>query len=401
MKNILLTTTIYPLKSNNKGTPVCHYFAKEWVEMGYNVKVFHVQNVYPFYFYWIAKLLAKYIISKTGAVVYTSKDRGDEFVLDNVQVYRIPVFKQKPHGKNSNKSINRFMAKILEVNKNENFIPDIILGHFPNPQLEIVSRLKDYYQEAITSIIMHGNIPAIINNYRNNYKKLFQNIDIWGYRSKSIQNRFEKEYGLMSKFFICYSGIPEKYTQNIERDFSHGIKSFSFLGGLIKLKRVEDTLYALKSVSDDKEFSFDITGDGAEKNNLMSLTKSLNIKNNVTFHGQIDRDKAQDILEKTDCFIMVSSREAFGLVYIEAMAKGCITIGTRGQGIDGVIKHGKNGFLCEAENIEELTNIINKIRNLPIEELKRISDNAIETAKNMTDKKMAEHYINSVINAKI
>lgn len=46
---------------------------------------------------------------------------------------------------------------------------------------------------------------------------------------------------------------------------------------------------------------------------------------------------------------MVSAHEAFGLVYVEAMAKGCITVATAGQGIDGVIVDGKMVFVCIPE----------------------------------------------------
>ena len=42
---------------------------------------------------------------------------------------------------------------------------------------------------------------------------------------------------------------------------------------------------------------------------------------------------------------MISQGEAFGLVYLEAMARGCITIASRGEGFDGIIKDGINGFL--------------------------------------------------------
>jgi len=34
---------------------------------------------------------------------------------------------------------------------------------------------------------------------------------------------------------------------------------------------------------------------------------------------------------------MVSAPETFGLVYLEAMAKGCIVIGTKNWGIDGIV----------------------------------------------------------------
>ena len=37
---------------------------------------------------------------------------------------------------------------------------------------------------------------------------------------------------------------------------------------------------------------------------------------------------------------MISELETFGLVYIEAMAAGCITIASRNEGFDGIIKDG-------------------------------------------------------------
>ena len=136
----------------------------------------------------------------------------------------------------------------------------------------------------------------------------------------------------------------------------------------------------------------------AENENLHHLVEELDMGKHVVFHGQMKRDDAQDIVRKADCFVMVSSREAFGLVYVEAMAKGCIVIGTKGQGIDGIVKHGDNGFLCKARDVDGLANVINHIVKLPQSTLQQISSRAVATAKDLTDRKVAEHYINSIIN---
>lgn len=49
MKNVLLITSIYPRldSDDNEGTPVCHYFARDWVKLGYRVIVVHTQSVLP------------------------------------------------------------------------------------------------------------------------------------------------------------------------------------------------------------------------------------------------------------------------------------------------------------------------------------------------------------------
>ena len=93
---------------------------------------------------------------------------------------------------------------------------------------------------------------------------------------------------------------------------------------------------------------------------------------------------------------MISRGEAFGLVYLEAMARGCITIASKDEGFDGVIQDGKNGFLCKAGDSEELALILDKIKQMPKEELNAISHAAIETAHELTDEKVAEVYLNSI-----
>ena len=93
---------------------------------------------------------------------------------------------------------------------------------------------------------------------------------------------------------------------------------------------------------------------------------------------------------------MISKAEAFGLVYLEAMAQGCITIASRNEGFDGIIQHGVNGFLCEAGNVDELSDLLTSIRNMDKDKLIEISNNAIETAKRLTDAKAAKLYIDNV-----
>ena len=144
-----------------------------------------------------------------------------------------------------------------------------------------------------------------------------------------------------------------------------------------------------------REYVFDIVGSGAEFKNLQQLTNELGINDHVVFHGKKSRDEAQQILKDADCFIMVSAHEAFGLVYVEAMIKGCIVVGTEGQGIDGVVIDGENGFLCKAGDVDALALLIKRIVNMPQDRLIQISKKAIETAKELSDAKVAKNYIDA------
>ena len=95
--------------------------------------------------------------------------------------------------------------------------------------------------------------------------------------------------------------------------------------------------------------------------------------------------------------VMISRGEAYGLVYLEAMARGCITIASRNEGFDGVIVDCENGFLCKAGDANELADTIRRINFLTAEERQAISERAIETAKRLTDEKVAKLYVEDMI----
>lgn len=398
MKNILLLTNIYPTNDKSyTGTPVCHYFTKEWVKMGYNVRVVHFESLFPKPFLWLGSMFTDFIKAKTGCVVYPNMPSKDVcYEVDGIPVHFVPIKKLIPHSNYKEKDVLKAFKRICDALEKENFVPDVITAHFALPQLQVLYLFKQKYPGIKNCLVLHSGGEALPSIYPQ-WKEYMDVVDTWGFRSVAFKNQFEQLYGVRPSEFLCYSGIPDNYIQPISRDFSKGVHRFAFVGSLFKLKRVEDTLAALNETMSEKEYVFDIVGDGAEMNNLKSMVESLKMKEHVVFHGQQPRDVAQDIVAKSDCFIMVSTREAFGLVYLEAMAKGCITVATKGQGIDGIIVDGENGFLCESENVEALSALIRRITTLDVTELKRISDNAVATAANLTNQKVAEHYLKSIL----
>ncbi|MCU0414970.1 MAG: glycosyltransferase, partial [Ignavibacteriaceae bacterium] len=242
--------------------------------------------------------------------------------------------------------------------------------------------------------------PGILKKtYPKEYPDLLNGIGIWGFRSKSLKEKFEMEFGTNYDTFICSSGVPQEYlsSSHTKKRFENKVKKFCYVGMFIPRKRVSDIIIALHKAFPLKDFELDIVGEGMERRNLEMLTQKLDLQSNVIFYGKLQRDEVQIILNKADCFIMVSENEAFGLVYLEAMANGCITIGSRGEGIDGVIQHGLNGFLCEAGNSDQLSEIIITINSLSREKLTEISQIAIETAQEMTDSKVADRYLKNVL----
>lgn len=399
MRNILLLTNIYP---NNDpeygGTAVCHTFTREWMEMGYNVRVVHFDSLFPRPYYWVGKLFNERIQAKTGTVAYTNTPRRPtRYTVDGIPVIFVPLRKLVPHKAPSQRQTEKAFRYVVGELGKDGFTPDVVTAHFVLPQLQFMPLFKKQYPKARTCLVLHGNSGALPSFYPKNYTEYMASVDVWGFRSLAFQKNFEKRFGSEKPMFLCHSGIPEKYMESVNKDFASGVKRFAFVGSLYELKNVDITLRALHKAMAGKEYTFDIVGSGAENDNLHRLVDELGMGDHVVFHGQMKRDDAQAVVRNADCFVMVSSREAFGLVYVEAMAKGCIVIGTKGQGIDGIVTHGENGFLCKARDVDGLAEVINQIVTLPQDKMKQISSKAVETASNLTDRKVAEHYIDSIL----
>lgn len=202
---------------------------------------------------------------------------------------------------------------------------------------------------------------------------------------------------LPKKWFMCYSGIPVHFL-NTERksDVKLPINRFVYVGSFIRRKYPEKLLLALNKAN-VKDFSLDYVGDGANRPVIEKIISENRWEEKVKLHGFVKREEVPSYVEKAQCFIMISEEETFGLVYLEAMSMGCITIASRNEGMEGIIEDGVNGFLCKAGDDNELASIIDRINAMPQDNINKISQNAIATARMLTDSKVAEDYIKSIV----
>ena len=398
MQKILLISTIYPLPEGNHGTSVCHFFAREWVKMGYDMRVVHLQSTFPRFFYWLARFNRKRIAAKTGAVVYTHRDNKEQhYTMDGVPVMRLPLYKMVPHGKYSASVVSKAVQSISSWMDEEGFVPDVMIGHFPNPQIEVLSQLKGIYPQASTCMVMHGDVEMACRTYGERLHTLIKDIDMWGFRNKNVLSYFEKRIIKVNNPFMCYSGIPKEFvTDRNSHVFNGPLKRFVYVGELIERKFPSVIVDALSVACPDKDFQMVYVGEGQQRKEIVKKAEAYGLQDCIKLLGRIPRDQILAEYDQADCMVMISKWEAYGLVYLEAMARGCITIASKKEGFDGIIEDGVNGFLCKAGDAEELAAIIHRINSMTAEERQKVSENAIETAKRLTDEQAARLYINSI-----
>lgn len=398
MYKILVLTNLYPAPDLEKeNTPIVHYFTKEWVQLGYNVRIINYPANFPKIVMWGASFFKKKLSSKLGATIRTYQTTDKEYELDSVSVKRIPLLKTKLHGAFSKKEIDNAYNKTVQYLKCQDFTPDVIISHWVNPQLEIMDRLKAKYHCKTCYVAHLASIELDRIYTQEQSRKLIDNIDLIGFRSVPIREGFLNKFNYEGPTFQCYSGVPEKYIPRkpVERTFE-SVRNFVFVGTLIKRKYPAEIIPAVSKAFGEELFSITYIGKGSESAQIEKYAKELNACDKVHNLGYIPRDEVVRQLQSSDVFIMNSRSEAFGLVYLEAMAQGLLTIASKNEGFDGIIEHGKNGFLCKAGDVDDLSRLISEIREMPAEKLKTISQNAIKTAKWLTDKNAAKMYIESV-----
>ena len=404
MKNILLLTTMYP-NPVRPGTKVCHYFAQQWVKMGYNVIVIHYRSMFPWIYTFIAGLFPKLAQRYIGNHVEMDRNQSIiEHTQDGIPVYSVPIYKYFPHGKYPSFSINKQISFLKDLLLKKEFVPDAVIGHFYNPQLEIISKLKKFYPNARTCLSLHElDFSVIKKRYPRNYNELIHSIDVMGYRSLPIKKRFEKLYGAVPHSFLCYSGVSQFFLDTpftaSKRSWSQKLSRFIYVGQFIKRKYPKAVIEALNQVYPEKDFH--LTYVGKEEicyDEVKSFVELNNLLSNVSFKGQIKREEIIKEYDTAECFIMISRNEVFGLVYLEAMSRGCIVVAAKDEGMEDIIEDGINGFMCNAGDTNELALIIKRINSLTAEEKQQISINARKTAERLSDFNVAKTYIENVLN---
>ena len=386
-------------------TEVCHYYTKEWVKMGHQVIVVNLRSMFPRIFTDAARLFPKLAHRYVGN--HVEMDRNMNVIshsVDGIQCYSMPVFKYIPHGKYPKRSIIKVVNKIESICRKNGFGPDAIIGHFYNPTTEVIYELKKLYPYAKTSIVFHECPNGMQKHYGDKAKQILNSFNIVGFRHKTMGEWYEKTFGEFKKTFVCYSGTKESYLNTplyYEKTFSNKpINKYLYVGQFTYNKCVGETVKALHHAYPQGGFHLTCVGSGGTAlEDIKHYIEQEHLQDNVSFAGQIDRDEIIRYYDANECFIMISKSEAFGLVYLEAMARGCICVGTKGQGIDGVIVDGVNGFLCKGGDSEELTSIIKKINALSAEEKRKLSENARKTAEELSDFNVAKNYLDAVMSA--
>jgi teichuronic acid biosynthesis glycosyltransferase TuaC len=162
-----------------------------------------------------------------------------------------------------------------------------------------------------------------------------------------------------SKTSVTYNAADPGVFAPLSEDAAHSScpapQKIVSIGNLIPTKGHEVILKALAALSAKyPSLVCEIVGDGPLRERLGSLAKELRLAERVRFLGRRSRTEVASLLRSATLFVLPSSYEGLGCVYLEAMASGIPAIGCLGQGIEEIIHHGRDGWLVAPNDVDGL-----------------------------------------------
>lgn len=392
--NILFITDLYPVKSDEKTTPrTLLAFVEEWKKIGHNVDI----------------LKPNFILNSflRGKPFYKSGQYEDVFNVNYWTPFWFDV-KTKFNG-------NSRLGTLAQLNKH-NY--NIVVAHMPSGIL-----FADKLGLPFVAGIHNSDIEVLTNplykiHFKPRLEKALRNAKAIACRSFVLRDKLLKLYPeFENKVFVAPSGIDKKAAmfldakQNEKHSADTNFSRFTFHVSLSsdmnhslltthhspikvltcahfkKRKNIDKVIKACKGL---ECFELTVIGDGKERKKLEKIDK------NVIFTGRLPHDEVLAKMRNSDIFVLPSVGETFGMVYLEAMASGCITVCTKGDGIDGIIKDRENGFLTEP-NSESIKETLLNIKNLTKEELNSLYTNSFNTIQHYTSTLCAERYLQQIL----
>ncbi|KXZ21611.1 N-acetyl-alpha-D-glucosaminyl L-malate synthase BshA [Bacillus nakamurai] len=295
-----------------------------------------------------------------------------------VEVNQYAVFKYPPYDLT-------LASKIAEVAARENL--DIIHAHYALPHAVCAYLAKQMLKRDIGIVTtLHGTDITVLG-YDPSLKDLIRFAIEASDRVTAVSTALAGEtYDLIKpekKIETIYNFIDErvylkKNTESIKQ--KHGIlpdeKVIIHVSNFRKVKRVKDVIRVFRNIAAKTKAKLLLVGDGPEKCVAWQLVEKYGLQDQVLLLG--NQDRVEELYSISDLKLLLSEKESFGLVLLEAMACGVPCIGTNIGGIPEVIKDQVSGFLVNVGDIQAASE-----KALAILEDKELSKRLTEQALKM------------------
>ena len=332
------------------------------VSRGIPTKEYHLNGIFEFD---QAKALAEEGVKVTFLALDTRSIRrwrkwgAEQFEKDGVEVLvaNIPWgrFFASARNKVAELALKRMYKKAIK----RQGVPDVIHAHFFHIGY-VSTRALDW-----------AKVPIIVTEHFSGLmKKVVEKkvLDEAGYAYEHADKSIAVSPGLVhsmkEKFNIEAIYVPNIVDTGLFRYIPAKEKeTFDFItvANLIERKRIDNLIHASAELfSKYTNMTLAIYGEGTERNKIEWLIRKYSLEDKVFLMGNSSRAEIAQKMLQSDCFVLPSQAETFGVVYIEAMASGKPVIATKCGGPEGFVNQ-VNGLLIPIDDEMALVNAMEEM----------------------------------------
>jgi|SRR5690625_5089789 len=310
-----------------------------------------------------------------------------------VEINHYPVFQYPPYDL-------ALAAKMADVIDREKL--DILHVHYAMPHAISAILAKDIANHDVKIVTtLHGTditVLGIDKTFKRMIKYGIEQSDAVTAVSDSLVNDTIQQLLVEKKIHVIYNFVNEEQYYKKDRQFVK--KDYEIeddecvvihISNFRKVKRIQDVIQTFSLIQQGVKSKLLLVGDGPEMQTAIDCVKKYDIEDKVLFLGK--QKNISDLLSISDLKLLMSEKESFGLVLLEAMACEVPTIGTNVGGIPEVIIHGETGYIVPLGDTEKAaTYAIDVLKDK--KKLERFRHNALERVHNMfASGKILDEYI--------
>lgn len=256
---------------------------------------------------------------------------------------------------------------VLQILKSDK----IIIGHINLSLIGIIAKLLG--KEVI--LVAHGIEVWNTDSYLKRY--MLKNADIVLSVSRFTKSKIIDNVNINPDRVIVFPNTLDPYYVAGDKDKSitirekYGISpackiilTVSRLSFSEKYKGYEKVISILPELKKHiPEFTYLIAGGGdeAEFSRIKELVKELELNDKVRMLGKILDYELANLYSSADVFIMPSTGEGFGIVFLEALANGLPVIAGNKDGSTDPLVDGKMGILVDPENPDQIMKALSDV----------------------------------------
>ncbi len=259
-------------------------------------------------------------------------------------------------------------SKIAEIVKLKQL--DIIHAHYAIPHAVCAILAKQMVEDncdlkVITTL--HGTDISTLGHDASLHEVIKYGIEKSDMVTAVSQSLVQETYEIIQpkkEIKMIHNFISDDFTR-IETDLKKELgihpneKVVLHVSNFRQAKRIDQVVKVFAKTLETGKATLLLVGDGPEWSSIQNLVNCLGIGKSVIMLGK--QENLQEIFSIADVFMLLSDKESFGLVLLEAMSCGVPCIGTNVGGIPEVISDMENGYIVPVDDIKFAANRLSKL----------------------------------------